>query len=316
MNWKKCGKIFCANNDKGWMKSRAYLPTPFLINSEVIRIYFTALDEKNMGRVGYVDVEAHNPSKIVRVSQDPVLDIGNVGSFDDSGVNASCIIRHNNELIMYYQGWQHLNRVPYNVLSNAAISYDNGDSFQRYKSTPMLERKENEMNIRSAPFVLFDNSLWKLWYANGFFINGEDNKSLYYGISHISSYSPLEFISASVKCLFPNHKADTFGYTRPWIIIRNNLYLIWFSERSYSKKYRINFATSLDGITWQRKSDPIHPDISPEKWDSDMIAFPAVIETNYGVYMFYNGNHYGLTGFGFAKLEGSIDELTNLGSIE
>ena len=41
-------------------------------------------------------------------------------------------------------------------------------------------------------------------------------------------------------------------------------------------------------------------------WDSEMICYPYVFEHKDDLYMLYNGNDYGKTGFGLAVLEGSL----------
>ena len=42
---------------------------------------------------------------------------------------------------------------------------------------------------------------------------------------------------------------------------------------------------------------------STDGFDSDMIYFPNVIETKYGIYLFYSGNNFGGGGLGVAKIE-------------
>jgi hypothetical protein len=41
--------------------------------------------------------------------------------------------------------------------------------------------------------------------------------------------------------------------------------------------------------------------LTQSNWDNDMQAFPAICRTNYGDYVFYSGNAYGLGGVGFFK---------------
>jgi hypothetical protein len=44
-------------------------------------------------------------------------------------------------------------------------------------------------------------------------------------------------------------------------------------------------------------------DISEKGWDSEAIAYPYVIKVREKWYMFYNGNGFGKTGFGYAEYE-------------
>jgi hypothetical protein len=65
----------------------------------------------------------------------------------------------------------------------------------------------------------------------------------------------------------------------------------------------MGYAVSADGRSWKRCDDQAGIDISPSGWDSEMIYSAAVEATEYGTYLFYNGNGYGRTGFGWALLD-------------
>ena len=72
-----------------------------------------------------------------------------------------------------------------------------------------------------------------------------------------------------------------------------------------NQSYRIVYAESLDGITWKRLDDSsLSLDISRDsEWDNFMLEYPCVIDVKGKRYMFYNGNGFGETGFGYAVLE-------------
>ena len=40
--------------------------------------------------------------------------------------------------------------------------------------------------------------------------------------------------------------------------------------------------------------------LSTKGWDSEMLAYPCVYKFDDKLYMFYNGNQYGMTGIGLA----------------
>jgi hypothetical protein len=42
--------------------------------------------------------------------------------------------------------------------------------------------------------------------------------------------------------------------------------------------------------------------VSAEGWDSEMMEYPHIIQYRDTKYMFYNGNKFGHSGFGFAEL--------------
>jgi hypothetical protein len=43
--------------------------------------------------------------------------------------------------------------------------------------------------------------------------------------------------------------------------------------------------------------------VSDSGWDSEMVCYPYVFKHNDNIYMLYNGNRYGLSGFGIARAE-------------
>ena len=63
------------------------------------------------------------------------------------------------------------------------------------------------------------------------------------------------------------------------------------------------YAESDDGILWTRKDDQVGIDISEDGWDAQMIGYSSIFQYGQKVYMFYNGNNCGQTGFGYAVLD-------------
>jgi hypothetical protein len=73
--------------------------------------------------------------------------------------------------------------------------------------------------------------------------------------------------------------------------------------RTQSKNsYKAGYAESTDGIKWIRKDYLLNIPLSEEGWDSEMIAYPYLIKIKGRWVMFYNGNSFGKTGFGYAVL--------------
>ena len=59
-----------------------------------------------------------------------------------------------------------------------------------------------------------------------------------------------------------------------------------------------------DNLTdWTRIDNESGIDISPAGWDSNMITYPFVFQHENFLYMLYNGNGYGESGFGYATIK-------------
>src|ERR1700721_1269471 len=166
MKWRKRGLLYVPSSDQAWAKAYAVFPTPNLREDGVLRIYFSSLDEQKIGRTGYIDVDPDNPAKILEVGQEPVLDTGKIGEFDDSGANAFCVVNTPQGKAMYYQGWQRSDKIPYLIFTGLAMGDTTGKRFEKQGRTPILDRTEQEPFMRGAPFVLHQNGLFKMWYVS------------------------------------------------------------------------------------------------------------------------------------------------------
>src|SRR5690349_8505216 len=136
MQWNKLGLIYQASGEQSWAQSHAYIPTPFVRDERTIRVYAAFRDKEKIGRVGYVDVDARDPRRVLAVSPRPVLDVGAPGTFDDNGVTPVCLFEDGDRKFLYYVGWQLGVRVRYYLFVGLAISEDGGETFHRYSQTP------------------------------------------------------------------------------------------------------------------------------------------------------------------------------------
>jgi predicted GH43/DUF377 family glycosyl hydrolase len=300
MDWQKLGLVYTATGEQSWAQSHAFLPTSMMLDEDRIRVYVAFLDRDHVGRIGFVDLDARDPRRVMEVSQQPVLDIGQAGTFDESGVTPMCIVRFQNKIFLYYTGWQLGKQVRYYLYTGLAVSDDGGASFRRLSEAPILDRSDGELFIRTAPHVLFDGDRWKLWYIAGEqWIETNDKQVPSYNLRYLDS-TDLAVWGKRGTVVMDLAGADEFGFGRPFVVREGNLFKMWYSVRLLSKGYRLGYAESADGLNWQRKDDQVGIDVSPNGWDSEMICFSCIQKTKYGTYMFYNGNNYGETGFGVA----------------
>jgi predicted GH43/DUF377 family glycosyl hydrolase len=271
-----------------------------MLNQECIRVYAAFLDQSKVGRIGYVDVDAREPLRVLKVSHKPVLDVGEPGTFDDNGVTPVTILQYQDKLWLYYLGWQLGVKMPYFLFTGLAVSKDGGESFERYSRTPVLERSDEEPFVRSAAHVHWHNGRWRMWYvaAHGW-IRVQGKQLPRYNIRHLESHDGISWEKKGAVCL-DTAGDDEFGLGRPFVIEEDGLYRMWYSTRTISKGYRLGYAESHDGSSWLRKDREVGIDVSERGWDSQMICFACVQKTRHGTYMFYNGNQYGESGFGVA----------------
>ncbi|MEM4297263.1 MAG: hypothetical protein QW815_02715 [Nitrososphaerota archaeon] len=302
MRWRKLGLVYRPRGDRWWARTHAYLPTAEVLDGDVIRVYFASLDENKYGRIGYVDLDTRDPTRILYETEKPVLDIGEPGTFDDSGVNPSCVLAVGGKKYLYYIGWQRCERVPYMLFTGLAV-FQEGGGLTRAFSVPVLERTQEEPFLRSAVTILGDGSVYSAWYVSGIGWTETGSRLVpAYVIRHAESKDGIVWKSNGHICIAPRN-SDEFGFGRPWVVRDGQIYKMWYSIRSRVSPYTIGYAESADGIYWERLDHEAGIARSESGWDSEMICFPCVIDAGGRRYMFYNGNRHGLEGFGCAVLE-------------
>jgi hypothetical protein len=284
-----------------WRISHAYAPAPFLLSKDTIRVFVAFLDEAQIGRIGYVDVAAEDPTRIISVSDTPALDIGSPGCFDDHGVTPICAVARGEELHLFYTGWQISATVRYQLFTGLAISNDQGRSFRRLSRVPILERSDAELTVRTAPFVLHHGRVWKMWYIAGSetIVLG-DKQVPRYDMRYLESADGLSWGREGHVVMSPQGE-DEYGFGRPNVIETGGGFEMWYSIRTRSQGYRLGYAQSSNGLDWRRLDNLVGIQPSSHGWDSEMQSFGACMTTSSGRYLFYNGNNYGRTGFGVAR---------------
>lgn len=309
MEWEKLGRVYVARNDASWARSRAFLPTPLSLG-ERIRVFVAFLDAGMVGRVGYVDVDAADPTRVLAVSERPVLDVGPPGMFDDSGVNPLSVLRVDGRVWLYYMGWQTTVRAPYLLFTGLAHSDDDGLTFRRHGPVPVFDRTAAEPMLRTGAFVLpRAGGGFRAWYSTGSeWIESDGRMRPTYGLRYAESDDGATWPAEGRPCLEPA-LPDEYGLARPFVLERGGRLEMWFSVRSHSRGYRLGYAESSDGVNWRRRDEDAGLDVSAEGWDSEMVHSAWVHETPHGTYLFYNGNNYGETGFGVAVLRSPSTEV-------
>lgn len=299
MRWRKLGLLYAPDGRQEWAQSHAMIPTPLSLSDDILRIYCSHLDRDSVGRIGYLDVKPSEPTRLLKVAQSPVLDIGEPGAFDDNGVVPCCIVPTNGSFHLYYSGFQLQRKIPYTILSGIAVSESGAGPFRRALRVPVLDRTDGELFFRAVPFVMQEQGRWRMWYIGGDAWVHADGKALpTYSLRHLESDDGVRWTGRSTECLAPD-RPDEIGFGRPFIIRDGPVYRMWYSVRRTSG-YRIGYATSPDGLRWTRRDDEAGIACADSGWDSEMICFSAVVRAEDRWVMFYNGNGYGRTGVGVA----------------
>jgi hypothetical protein len=308
MRWKKLGLIFESSEGSGWRASHASIPTPLLLDSGLVRLYTNFQDTKGISRVGYLDLDIDEAGKaeVARVSAVPVLDIGAPGTFDENGVMVCSVVRsEDGRLFMYYVGFELGTKIRYRLLTGLAVSEDGGESFRRYRQTPVLERSNSELYFRGGPFCRYENGVYRMWYVAGSAWEDVAGKQMpVYEVKYIESGDGINWPLSGKTVISISHK-DEHGFGRPYVIqTPAGSWEMYYSIRRRSfGQYRMGYAVSPDSINWTRCDDALNFDVSTRGFDSNAVMYAAPIILGGSRVMFYNGDQFGRDGVGMAVLE-------------
>src|SRR5262249_39840049 len=124
LRWEKKGRIFVADGSKPWMLTHASLPVADQLDAETLRVYFASRDNENRSRIASIDLATTDPLRILKTASEPLLPLGQRGTFDDNGMTPSCIVADGQFRYLYYIGWNPQVTVSYRLAIGLAVSED------------------------------------------------------------------------------------------------------------------------------------------------------------------------------------------------
>ncbi len=299
--------IFATDGTRDWSRTHVQAPTAVELNGR-IRIYFGTRDATNRSLTSFIEVDCDDPTKILYVHDRPVMDLGLAGTHDEDGVIASHIMPVNDELWMYYGGVSRGGSVPYRMSIGLAASNDGGATFKRAFQGPVIDRTPDEPYMTMAPYVIREHESWTAWYGSGVrWVNVDGKYEPIYIIKRATSADGKHWEQPNHVCIHPLQPLE--ANTRPSVLKSPNGFEMWFSYRSSEQyrdgagSYRIGYAKSTDGKTWERQPDPIGLLPSGTGWNAKTMSYPSVVQLRGRKLMFHNGDGFGKSGLGCAILE-------------
>jgi hypothetical protein len=297
MKWDKLGLIFCPQSQFPWMNSHAALPVAVKLHGDLFRIFFSTRNQSGESSGAFLDFDL-GLRKIVGVSPDPVIQGGNLGLFDDSGISLSCYSESLNSF--FYMGWCLPKKVPFSNQIGRAHFFDSKlEKLEKLSRMPIVGKCEHEPFSFGYPWVLKVQDKYFMWYDTNLQWRTNSLNDYRFELRVAVSTDGINWKKKFVNCIEMSDEERAIA--RPCVIFENGIFKMWYSVNK-NGKYRLGYSESLDGIQWIRKDELVGIDVSTTGWDSDEIEYPFVFDHHGKRYMLYNGNSYGKTGFGLAIL--------------
>jgi hypothetical protein len=301
------GLIHRVAGDHEWSRSHCQCPLALPLDDQTVRIYFATRDAQNRSSTTFVDCDIAAPAHVKYVHQKPCISPGALGTFDDSGVMPSWLVRHEGKLYLYYSGWNVGLNVSYRIGIGLAVSTDGGLTFERWSPAPILDRSRFDPSWVAQPCVLkLTDSYWRMWYlscTHWSVIDGHPEP--HYNVKFAVSTNGIDWTRTGDVSLDYDESTGAIG--RPVVLFEEGVYKMYYSYRQVAgyrsdpaAAYRFGYAESEDGVRFVRR--PGQFEIVGERgaWESTMNEYATIYAHAGAKYIIYNGDGFGREGMGYA----------------
>lgn len=318
MKWKKLGKIFDPTEHELPNGCVEFAQSPqTLVFDDFVRIYFSTRQKdpsngKYLSHIAYIDIDK-NFENIIDISKSTVIELGELGCFDEHGIFPINVLRHEDKVYAYTCGWNRRSSVSVDTAVGFAESDDEGKTFKKLGNGPIVGPSLNEPFLVGDAFVKVYDGTFHMWYMFGTHwkrFSEDSAPDRVYKIGHAVSKDGINWVKEDgVQIVEDKLNADE-SMALPTVVKHDDRYHMFFCYRessdfrkTSSRGYRIGYAYSDDLSSWTRDDENVGIDVSSDSWDSDMMCYPHVFECDGKIYLLYNGNEFGRFGFGIAVLE-------------
>lgn len=297
-NWTKI-KSFTGITDD--LEDYSYSAVPLLVGINQDKLIVSKRSKLNKS-LPFIYSFDKKMLEVVLISKSPILELGLLGEFDEDGIMPVCSLNYNSKIFLYYIGWNLGSSTPFRNSIGLAFSEDDGYTFKKMFNGPILDRSIYDPCFVASCCVIHDQNMFKMWYLScDKWIKNEQGFKHKYNIKYAFSSDGINWVREGLVAIDYLNENE-YAISVPRVIIENGIYKMWYSYRGNIQTYRIGYAESNDSINWIRKDDQINLNVSTEGWDSEMICYPFLFHYDNERFILYNGNGYGRSGVGAAKL--------------
>jgi hypothetical protein len=286
--WNKKGLIYQVSNSNSFLLTHASNPLALHLNDDVYRIFYSGRDADNRSSVSYLDYDLLK-EEIVYDHRIPIIS-PKINTFYSHGITIGNYWYENNEIFVGFMGWQQKEGCHWRG-DIGKFNLNTG------KITLLMGTSEEDPISLSYPHISYENGIYRMWYGSTISWDSPNGEMI-----HIIK----EATTTNMKtwdhkgCIIPYEIGVAQAFSKPCVLKNKDGYRMWYSYRDgIGTPYRIGYAYSKTGNNWKVKKSNLN--VSVNGWDSDMVCYPYVFEHKAETYMLYNGNRYGLEGFGLAK---------------
>ena len=214
----------------------------------------------------------------------PVLVRGRLGSYDENMITAPYVLYDGKLFHMWFSAADFSG----NWSINYATSPD-GANWHKVAENPLMEESHDDRwdaVYIAEPAVIFSGSSFQMWY-NGASATTETL------LGTATSPDGIHWSRAEenrpVLNTGPDGAWDDFAIAQAHVLYDGEQYKMWYEGHS-GESWRIGYATSSDGMRWERDAGNPIVDLGPEgAWDSKTVSEPYVLFDGQTYWLWHSG---------------------------
>jgi hypothetical protein len=273
-------------------------PAAISINDSQLRIFFNSRDFQNRSAIYSIDFfheELEPDYESVRIQHLH----GPKDSYFSHGLSIGQIFSLDTKKCLSVMGWKNYvdkhweGRIGY-------IPIDVEGNLTQLALKPWMDLDKEDPISLSYPAVYEDAHARMIWYGSTLSWDAGNGEML-----HVLKEARLsldgQIIKGDIK--LPHVLGSAQAFSRPAIVQTGEHFLLAYSYRGNTTKYRIGF-TLLDDLNSASHLGGIPPFLTSEDgWDSEMVEYPSFFFFREQLFMLYNGNSFGRSGIGIVKIQ-------------
>ncbi|MCK5548201.1 MAG: PKD domain-containing protein [Thermoplasmata archaeon] len=260
-----------------WDDTRVYTPE-VLYDGMTYQMWYSGWNAVN-NRIGYAT--SLDGVTWTKSPENPVLDIGPLGFWDDTHVAYPVVLDDGTEFKMWFLGGDGTTfRIGH------ATSPD-GIAWTKKPTAPVLDLGTSgswDDVWATYPSVIYDGSAYKMWYTG---YDGNTRR-----IGYATSLDGIAWTKSTANPVLDvgSGSWEIAHVSTADVIYDGVTYHMWYAGYETSGIARIGYATSPDGIVWTKYSgNPVLDRGPPGSWDEIYVYSPSVIYDGSTYHMWFGG---------------------------
>lgn len=262
-----------------------------------VKVYFSARDARNKSSI-YSQTFSFQGGKLVKDAGESMLELSydQCGDFAKDGISMGSYLSQPHAEWIYFLGWHLTQDVPWRNSIGLMQKAREGNAKWMPVDHPVIPLSDENPHSLSYPWVIKNGEGYEAYYGSNR-IWGQDGR-MEHVIKKSRSRDGLQWDHLSGH-LFELSAAET-AFSRPAITPFEDGYLMVLSVKGGDGRYTMQWKYSENLENWKSVNAVIEG--AREEWESNERAYGSPFFHKGDLYVLYNGDGYGKTGFGALKL--------------